>query len=60
MGDKTVHELRTSLTVMKEGLSLVLDEVPGRLNKKQREILIMVKKNIDRFERAVIGNKKRC
>jgi CheY-like chemotaxis protein len=41
------HEIRTPLAVIKEGLSLVLDEIPGRLNAKQKELLSAGKQNVD-------------
>jgi CheY-like chemotaxis protein len=33
------HVVRTPLTVVKESLSLVLDEIPGKLNAQQKELL---------------------
>ncbi len=56
--DRISHELRTSLSVVREGVSLILDGVPGRLNEKQKAILIMVKRNIDRFEKAIVESEK--
>lgn len=41
------HIIRTPLAVIKESLSLVLDEVPGSLNAKQKELLSNGKKSID-------------
>ena len=41
------HEIRTPLAVIKEGLSLVLDEIPGKLNAKQKELLSAGKQNVD-------------
>ncbi len=43
------HELRTPLAITKEGISLVLDEVPGKVNDKQKKILGMSRDNIDRL-----------
>ncbi|MEA3224682.1 MAG: PAS domain S-box protein [Planctomycetota bacterium] len=43
------HELRTPLTAMKEGLGIVLDEVVGQINEKQRKFLDIAKKNADRL-----------
>jgi len=43
------HELRTPLSITKEGISLVLDEVTGKLGEKQKDILKMSKDNIDRL-----------
>jgi len=47
------HELRTPLTITKEGISLILDKIPGDINKKQEEVLIMAKNNIDRLSRII-------
>ncbi|MDD5005484.1 MAG: histidine kinase dimerization/phospho-acceptor domain-containing protein [Candidatus Omnitrophica bacterium] len=43
------HVIRTPLTVIKEGLSLMLDEIPGKLNPKQKEIVMAAKENTDRL-----------
>lgn len=40
------HELRTPLSITKEGISLVLDEIPGKINDKQHRILSMAGGNI--------------
>ena len=47
------HELRTPLTITKEGINLILDKIPGDINKKQEEVLIMAKNNIDRLARII-------
>ena len=47
------HELRTPLSVIQEGTNLILEKIPGGINKKQEEILRMVKGNIDRLAHAV-------
>jgi len=47
------HSVRTPLTVIKEGLSLMLDEIPGRLNAKQKELVSTGKKNIDDLIQSV-------
>jgi len=47
------HELRTPLTTMKEFTSIILDEIPGKLNKGQREYVDIVKGNIDRLTRLI-------
>lgn len=47
------HELRTPLSISKEGISLILDEVAGKINKKQKKILIAAKSNIDRLARLI-------
>lgn len=43
------HAIRTPLTVVKEGLSLVLDEVPGKLNDQQKQFLSDAKQSADRL-----------
>jgi PAS domain S-box-containing protein len=43
------HELRTPLAALKEGVAIVLDEVVGKLNKKQKEFLDIAKRNTDRL-----------
>jgi len=47
------HELRTPLALIKEGISLVLDEISGPVNKKQRNLLVTVKDNTDRLGRLI-------
>ena len=47
------HELRTPLTTMKEFVSIVLDGIPGKINKDQKEYLSIVKGNIDRLARII-------
>ena len=47
------HELRTPLTTMKEFVSIISDEIPGKLNKEQREYVDIVKSNIDRLARLI-------
>lgn len=47
------HELRTPLSIIQEGTNLILEKIPGGINKKQEEILQMVKGNIGRLARAV-------
>ena len=41
------HKVRTPLTIIKEGVSLVLDEVPGELNAEQKKFLYSAKENIE-------------
>ena len=43
------HELRTPLSITKEGISLVIDEIPGKINDKQKNVLNTSKDNIDRL-----------
>jgi diguanylate cyclase (GGDEF)-like protein/PAS domain S-box-containing protein len=47
------HELRTPLTTMKEFISILLDEIPGKINSEQKEYLQIVKSNIDRLARII-------
>jgi len=47
------HELRTPLSITKEGVSLVLDEIPGKINDKQKNILGMSRDNMDRLARII-------
>ncbi|MFQ5680460.1 MAG: hypothetical protein ACE5GG_00155 [Candidatus Omnitrophota bacterium] len=47
------HNLRTPLTIAKEGISLVLDEVSGTLNDKQKTTLAQVKDKIDCLARVL-------
>lgn len=41
------HELRVPLSIVKEGVSLVLDEIPGKINDKQTEVLSSVRDNVN-------------
>jgi signal transduction histidine kinase len=47
------HELRTPLSITKEGISLVLDEIPGKINAKQKKVLVSAKNSIDRLARII-------
>ena len=47
------HELRSPLSITKEGLSLVLDGVTGTINAKQSKILTTSKNSIDRLARII-------
>ncbi|MGD0337018.1 MAG: ATP-binding protein [Candidatus Omnitrophota bacterium] len=47
------HELRTPLATMKEFVSILLDEVPGKINEEQKEYLNITRGNIDRLVRIV-------
>jgi PAS domain S-box-containing protein len=47
------HELRTPLAITKEGISLVLDEVTGKINPKQKKILKLSKDSMDRLARLI-------
>lgn len=43
------HELRTPLTITKEGINVVLDELPGKVNEKQKKFLTTSINSIDRL-----------
>ncbi len=47
------HELRTPLTIIKEDIAIILDGSAGRIKKKQREILGIAKRNVDRLARLI-------
>jgi len=47
------HELRTPLAITREGISLVLDGVPGKINDKQHKVLTTAQHNIDRLARLI-------
>ncbi|MBI4598044.1 MAG: PAS domain S-box protein [Candidatus Omnitrophica bacterium] len=47
------HELRTPLAIIREGISLILDHVPGPLNEKQQRVMITAQSNIDRLARII-------
>ena len=47
------HELRTPLTIIKEVISLVLDEIPGKINENQQKVLSSAKNNINRLARII-------
>ena len=44
------HELRTPLAIIKEAVMLLLDEIAGGLNEKQKHILQKAKDNIQRLK----------
>ena len=47
------HELRTPLTAMREFISLLIDGIPGELNREQEEYCGRVSSNIDRLTRII-------
>jgi PAS domain S-box-containing protein len=47
------HELRTPLASMKEAISIVLEEVAGKINKDQKNFLDIAQRNIDRLARLI-------
>ncbi len=47
------HELRTPLSAIKEGIAIVSENKAWMKNEKQRDVLSIVKRNIDRLARLV-------
>lgn len=47
------HELRTPLTAIKEGISIVQEELVGTVNDQQKKVLDTAKKNVDRLARLI-------
>jgi CheY-like chemotaxis protein len=47
------HIIRTPLAIIKESLSLVLDEIPGKLNEKQKELLSNGKQSADTLIQSI-------
>jgi PAS domain S-box-containing protein len=47
------HELRTPLSITKEGVNLMLDQIPGKINKEQSSILKTAKENINRLAKII-------
>jgi signal transduction histidine kinase len=47
------HELRTPLTAIKGGIALVVDGLAGEINREQKELLDISKKNVDRLSRLI-------
>jgi PAS domain S-box-containing protein len=47
------HELRTPLTIIKEDISLIMDGAAGRVKSKQKQILEIAQRNIDRLARLI-------
>jgi len=47
------HELRTPMTSMKEAITIVSDEVAGKINKDQKHFLDIAKRNIERLARLI-------
>lgn len=47
------HELRVPLSIVKEGISLMLDGIPGDINTKQTEVLSSVQDNINTLKRVM-------
>lgn len=47
------HELRTPLSAIKESVNIVLDGTMGPLDEKQKEVLDIAKRNLDRLARLI-------
>ncbi|MFA5887026.1 MAG: PAS domain S-box protein [Patescibacteria group bacterium] len=47
------HELRTPLAIIEQGVSLVLEQLSGPINPKQKEILETAQINVDRLTRLI-------
>ncbi|RKY41139.1 MAG: hypothetical protein DRP85_07060 [Candidatus Makaraimicrobium thalassicum] len=47
------HELRTPLTSIKEGISIVLSGIAGKLGGDQKKFLDIAKRNVDRLARLI-------
>ncbi|MHC4113835.1 MAG: ATP-binding response regulator [Planctomycetota bacterium] len=47
------HELRTPLTSMKGGVAILLNGTIGEINNKQKELMDIIKRNIDRLGRLI-------
>ncbi len=51
--DMVSHELRTPLGIVNEGINIILDEIPGKINPQQAKILTSAKANIERLKRIL-------
>ncbi|MCX5748812.1 MAG: PAS domain-containing sensor histidine kinase [Candidatus Saganbacteria bacterium] len=47
------HELRSPLAAIKEGVNLVVEGLIGDINDKQKDMLTLVKNNVDRLARLI-------
>jgi Signal transduction histidine kinase len=47
------HELKTPLTIIKEGIGMVLDGIDGPVNEQQRETLGLARDNVNRLGRLI-------
>lgn len=47
------HELRTPLTLVKEAVTLILDEITGSINEKQKQLCLTARNNIDRLNKII-------
>jgi signal transduction histidine kinase len=46
------HELRTPMAPLRSAIDLLLDEVPGPLSAKQRDLLHLMQRNVERLARV--------
>jgi signal transduction histidine kinase len=47
------YDLRTPISIIKEGVSLLLDEIPGKITEEQAAVLRSVKESIERLSRTI-------
>ena len=47
------HELRTPLAIIKEGISLLADGIPGKLNDRQMKVLATAQGNVERLQKII-------
>jgi len=47
------HELKTPLAIIKEVISLVIDEIPGKIVEAQRDVLVMAAANTLRLSKII-------
>jgi signal transduction histidine kinase len=47
------HELRTPLAIAREGISLLVDGIPGEINERQRSVLSTSRRSIDRLSNII-------
>ncbi|MFH1753949.1 MAG: histidine kinase dimerization/phospho-acceptor domain-containing protein [Candidatus Omnitrophota bacterium] len=43
------HDLRLPLAIIKESVNLIIDGIPGSINEKQKKMLIIARKNVDKM-----------
>lgn len=49
------HELRAPLAITREGVTLILDNILGKITDKQSEVLKISKRNIDRLDHIIMN-----
>lgn len=47
------HEIKTPLAIIKEAISLVVDEIPGKIVEPQRDVLTTAQENIGRLSKII-------